>query len=473
MQSEGFDKKMREAAENHHPAYDEMAWARMEDLLDKHLPQEKEKKRRFIFILFFFMLLGGTGYVFYRSSGIGNKKQLASYNIGKEKNEPTRKVGNGKDINADKGGKNSISTGIVKDGSHKSPEPSDLTIDKTTISGQVDKRGNKNNIIAGRNTDLIRQPNGDKVFKSVKNREDKTVAVHEQKDKKGKDQVKKSKNETREVSVTITDREIVAGKKEDPILKAIQPELSKVLAKSNDDLPGKKEVAANKPDSQAKNPIVNKLAKSDQQKKRSKKTSTFFLSASVAPDLSVVGLSEPGKIKLASGVGAGYTRGRFTLRSGFYTVRKVYNAYADSYHAPSAFYARYPYLQEVNADCRVYEIPVLLSYNFGKGTRRNWFASTGLSSYLMKRETYNYFYKYTATSPVTNRERTIRNDNQHYFSVLTFSGGYQKAISKKVSIIAEPYIKVPVTGIGFGKVKLNSTGVMFSVTYKPFHTGKR
>ena len=56
MQSEGFDKKMKEAAENHHPAYNEHAWTRMEDLLNKHLPQEKDKKRRFIFILFFLMM---------------------------------------------------------------------------------------------------------------------------------------------------------------------------------------------------------------------------------------------------------------------------------------------------------------------------------------------------------------------------------------------------------------------------------
>ena len=83
MQSEVFDKKMKEAAENHHPAYDEKAWTKMEDLLDKHLPQEKDKKRRFIFLLFFLLLLGGTGYVIFGTGGLGsNKKQLASFDKG-------------------------------------------------------------------------------------------------------------------------------------------------------------------------------------------------------------------------------------------------------------------------------------------------------------------------------------------------------------------------------------------------------
>ena len=44
MQFEEFDNKIREAAENHHPAYDENAWARMENLLDKHLPQEDDRR---------------------------------------------------------------------------------------------------------------------------------------------------------------------------------------------------------------------------------------------------------------------------------------------------------------------------------------------------------------------------------------------------------------------------------------------
>ena len=58
MQSEDFDNKIKGAAENHHPPYDEKAWEKMEQLLDVHLPQEKEKRRGFIFFLLLFLLLG-------------------------------------------------------------------------------------------------------------------------------------------------------------------------------------------------------------------------------------------------------------------------------------------------------------------------------------------------------------------------------------------------------------------------------
>ena len=56
MQSEDFDKKIKEAAEHHHPAYDEKAWDKMEKKLDKHMPTEKDDRRR----VFFFLLLFGV-----------------------------------------------------------------------------------------------------------------------------------------------------------------------------------------------------------------------------------------------------------------------------------------------------------------------------------------------------------------------------------------------------------------------------
>ena len=58
MQFDNFDKKIREAAEQHHPAYDENAWRKMESLLNEHLPQQKDK-RRFFFLALSILLIGG------------------------------------------------------------------------------------------------------------------------------------------------------------------------------------------------------------------------------------------------------------------------------------------------------------------------------------------------------------------------------------------------------------------------------
>ncbi|MEP6700632.1 MAG: hypothetical protein ABJA85_04930, partial [Bacteroidota bacterium] len=204
------------------------------------------------------------------------------------------------------------------------------------------------------------------------------------------------------------------------------------------------------------------------------KKSSFSLNFSAGPDVSNTGLSKPGKMNLLAGLGLGYTyKEKFTIRTGFYAGNKVYTASPGDYHPPSRFYYYYPNLEKIDANCRVYEIPISLSYNFGHTRKQNWFVSSGVSSYLMKRETYNYFYKAAPTEPTITRKRTLLGVNKHYFSVLTLSAGYQKNISKSVSLTVEPYFKLPVGGIGYGKVKLNSSGVMFTIGVKPLDIFKK
>jgi hypothetical protein len=116
----------------------------------------------------------------------------------------------------------------------------------------------------------------------------------------------------------------------------------------------------------------------------------------------------------------------------------------------------------------VYEIPVNITYNFAAGNKHNWFAGIGLSSYLMKKEIYNYDYKYGSSPMTYHKEYVVNNDNKHWFSVLTLSGGYEYKINKTVSFSGAPYIKLPLGGVGFGKVKLSSAGILFTATIKPF-----
>ena len=51
------------------------------------------------------------------------------------------------------------------------------------------------------------------------------------------------------------------------------------------------------------------------------------------------------------------------------------------------------------------------------------------------------------------------------FGIYNFSLGYQKAIGSQWFLEIEPFIKVPLGGVGFGEVKLWSTGSFFSLKY--------
>ena len=205
-----------------------------------------------------------------------------------------------------------------------------------------------------------------------------------------------------------------------------------------------------------------------QKKQSSKKPSRFILTLSAGPDASFTRNGNLGPVIPVTGAGIGYIyRERLSIRAGFYNAAKVYTASPDAYNAPANFYTYYPYLVKVDADCRVYEIPVSFGYHFGARKNHSWFASATISSYLMKRETYNYSYKTSAWGTVQQREWSLNNRNQHLFSVLGLSAGYQRKITDRISFIAEPYLRLPFQGVGYGKVKLNSAGILFSLAIQP------
>jgi len=164
----------------------------------------------------------------------------------------------------------------------------------------------------------------------------------------------------------------------------------------------------------------------------------------------------------------GYTfKERLTVRTGFYSASKVYVAKPYQYKPTNPVNTNY--LIDISANCKVYEIPLSLSYNFGKSEKHKTFVSAGLSSFIMKKETYDYFYEYPSSPPVAHHYiHTVNNENKHYFSVLSLSAGYQRKVNRILSVTAEPYFKLPLAGVGYGKVKLNSFGLMFSVNVSPF-----
>jgi opacity protein-like surface antigen len=246
---------------------------------------------------------------------------------------------------------------------------------------------------------------------------------------------------------------------------AIAPEL-----KDSKDIEGEQKKDSVKAGEEKKKKEVavaeNKTSSSPEKKKPKKNIAgNFGITFSVGPDLSFIKLDKLGKVTLAYGAGLSYTfKKRVTIRAGFYASKKIYVATPDQYYIPPGSY--YPGLYEVDAVCKVYEIPVSLSYHFWQRRNHNWFGNAGLSSFLMKNEKYNYVYKnYGQTY---NYKTEIKNRNKHYFAVLTLSAGYEYRFNKWLSLQAEPYVKLPLAGVGQGKIKLNSSGMLFTLTVNPF-----
>lgn len=448
MWSDEIDKKIKETAEGYnHPAYDDKAWDNMEVLLDKHLPVEK-KRRRFILFWLLPLALIGTGLFFIL-------QKQPQKNITEEKTTITP------------GTANSNSVTDKKDLATESEE----TINKQSPS-------NEQSILVSPDRN---QPNENKVEKQIIEKEQplKTTIIRkidltnkqrrilQKQSFPGEKLISKRKVDKTSVSKDIagknnnfipeTDKPVVNN-----ITKTKPGNVSDTSASSKDI---KTDIATKENKETDSVQLTETIAKTKTQKSKGSFISKLSLNISGGPDISSVGIDNPGKWDFQYGVGLSYAISkRISIRTGFFTGNKIYTADSADYH--STYLP--PKLQKIDANCTVYEIPLNIIYNFPTTKKHNWFVSGGLSSYLMKKETYDYHYK-NAWGQMMVYSRTYKNENKHLFSVINLSGGYQYRFTDRISLLAEPYARIPVGGVGHGKVKLNNAGILFTISFKPFY----
>lgn len=119
---------------------------------------------------------------------------------------------------------------------------------------------------------------------------------------------------------------------------------------------------------------------------------------------------------------------------------------------------------ELTAVCLLFDIPITIKYNVVNFEQSRLFATAGLSSYFMQNEEYQFYYQ--QDQPGQIQSWSDRTGTRHWFSNAGLSFGYELDIHQKWSLRAEPYIKIPISEIGWGNVKLYSMGSFFSVNYR-------
>lgn len=158
---------------------------------------------------------------------------------------------------------------------------------------------------------------------------------------------------------------------------------------------------------------------------------------------------------------------KLTLQIGAIWSSKSYEAGPEAYHSWSdAWKYRNVKLLGIDGECKVLDLPINIRYDFSGNKRTKWFASTGFTSLLMLSEAYNYNYVYPNTVP-SDYPRYVEKDRSgnHFFSTVNISFGFERKFLPQLSYQVEPYLKVPVSEIGIGKVNLYSKGIMFSLKY--------
>ncbi|UOQ72347.1 hypothetical protein [Hymenobacter cellulosilyticus] len=183
-----------------------------------------------------------------------------------------------------------------------------------------------------------------------------------------------------------------------------------------------------------------------------------------APELSTVGWTTTTSPGSNLGIVVEY---RFTnrLRLNVAAIRSVkrYVARGSDYTVPAGTWDANYTIDQVGAVCRITDLPINLRYDVLNRENMAVFVSAGLTSLLMRDEQYAYDYEYYGK--YYTRDWNISKGSNHFLSVVNLSAGYERSLANRWSVQGEPFVKVPLGGVGFGKVKLSSAGVFFSLKY--------
>lgn len=209
-------------------------------------------------------------------------------------------------------------------------------------------------------------------------------------------------------------------------------------------------------------------------KKESKqsKQSRFYYIAAVGMETTDVKFlsSKNGTVAPKFGFGIGYQlNNKFSIQTGFNASHKKYIATAQDYNVKPGTYLSTVDIIKVDANCLVYEIPISVRYNAFQNNSNSFYATVGLSSFIMKREDYKYDYIH---NNIPNSSNWTYTGNENLFSIITLSAGYDKKLKNGFYIFGEPSISIPIAGVGDGKVKLYSMGIQLGVKYQPFKKRK-
>lgn len=157
---------------------------------------------------------------------------------------------------------------------------------------------------------------------------------------------------------------------------------------------------------------------------------------------------------------------RLSVSTGALVTRKMYSALGKDFNPPKHYWTSYVKLESLDGYCQMIDIPLNIRYDFSAKGNNRWYASAGLSSYLMTSQFYNYYY-YNNANQYTEKSWKNNANSEYWMGILNLSAGYERILNRKWSLQAEPFLKVPLKGVGFGKMDISTFGTLFTLKYHP------
>ena len=197
-------------------------------------------------------------------------------------------------------------------------------------------------------------------------------------------------------------------------------------------------------------------------KKIKNKIKGFYLGILMGPDFSTIQSQKFTSMGYSAGLLAGYRINKhWAVEAGAIWDRKKYYTDGKYFDKSGANIPPNVMVHYLNGVCEMFEFPVVVRYNINL-QKNLLFATAGLTSYIMRKESY----RYGAMSNGSYYEgyRSYKRSGNTLFANMHMSAGYDYGLSANWSVRVEPYINLPLKNIGVGKMPISSKGVYIGIT---------
>jgi len=211
--------------------------------------------------------------------------------------------------------------------------------------------------------------------------------------------------------------------------------------------------------------ITNRKANTLPGRKAEQYEKALYLGVTSAIDYSRVKSSAKTQNGYAVGVIAGYSLSkRFAVETGLIINKRNYYSegrYFDMEKVRDAMPSDMKIIS-LYTTSTVMEIPFKLKYNFARLRNSAFFVTSGMSSYLITSQKNDYN---TMTNGVGERFTSMYHKNEFLLpAVVNMSVGYSHSLTSKLDIRAEPFLKIPLKGMGIGNLPVTSAGIQLGIT---------
>ena len=213
-------------------------------------------------------------------------------------------------------------------------------------------------------------------------------------------------------------------------------------------------------DNNKDNKTVSKKKKDQKQKEHG-----IYAGVLISPDISAVKFQSVKNIGFTAGILIGYQLNKnISIESGAAWNKKYYRSDGEYFSTKNITLPAYAKIKKLDGTCEMIEVPVTLKYNFRSSVKTGLSVSAGMSSYIMKKE--NYTYTVERNGQQYPRKADYKNSSTDLFAVASVGFGYNRSLGKGSVLRLEPYIKIPVKGVGIGSLPIMSSGMNIAITKK-------